>query len=132
MFIRLQDGFRLTIPALWMVWLIYWYASARDVKATRWRASLGSQALYRIPAVLTVALLMGVPSWLPQVLQERFLPATLATVLAGTIVVVVGLGFTVWANNEDAPLRSCRSFCDEGYPRSRSFQRISASSIGLV
>jgi protein-S-isoprenylcysteine O-methyltransferase Ste14 len=93
----MQDAFSLTISALWIAWLIYWYASARNVKATRWRASIGSRALYRVPALLTGVLLIGSPSWLPLVLHGQFLPATVTTAGAGMIAVVVGLGFTIWA-----------------------------------
>jgi hypothetical protein len=93
----MQDAFRLAILALWIVWLIYWYASARNVKATRWRASIASRALYRVPALLTGVLMIRSPSWLSQVLDEKFLPATLTTVMAGIIAVAVGLGFTFWA-----------------------------------
>ena len=93
----MNDQFTKAIVALWIAWLLYWYASARNVKPTRWRASLGTRARYRVPAFLTGALLIGSPRWLPPILEEEFLPPTLTIGIAGIIAVILGLGFTVWA-----------------------------------
>ena len=93
----MQDVLSAIISVLWIAWLIYWYVSSRHVKATRWRASSGLRALYRVPGLLAGAFLVGSPRWLPQVLHENVFPATLAIVAAGTIAVALGLGFAVWA-----------------------------------
>lgn len=47
---------RTIVAVLWLAWLLYWWASARDVKATRWREPLTSQLLHRVPLVLAVIL----------------------------------------------------------------------------
>jgi protein-S-isoprenylcysteine O-methyltransferase Ste14 len=87
---------RLIIPALWLAWLLYWAVSARNVKPTRWREPLRSQALHRVPLLLGVFLL-AVPQWLPRALRQRFLPAGTVFPVLGAVVVAAGLGFSVWA-----------------------------------
>ena len=92
----LEPVLRVIIPLLWMVWLLYWAISARDVKRTRWRESLGSQAVHRVPLVLCLILLI-VPLRLPAILTERVLPAGPLFPIVGAVMVPVGLGLAVWA-----------------------------------
>jgi protein-S-isoprenylcysteine O-methyltransferase Ste14 len=84
------------VTVLWVAWLLYWWASSRNVKATRRQESLASRAAHVIP--LAVAVWMIAAPQLPgNFLGERFLPnAPLATVL-GIAAVAAGLAFTVWA-----------------------------------
>jgi len=89
-------GLRLILPMLWLAWILYWWVSARDVKATRWREPLESQLLHRTPLLLAV-LLFAVPRWAPRFLKERFLPHGNLPWLVGTLLVAAGLGFSVWA-----------------------------------
>jgi len=51
---------KLVLPILWLAWILYWWISASDVKATRWREPLKSQLLHRAP-LLIGALLFAVP-----------------------------------------------------------------------
>jgi protein-S-isoprenylcysteine O-methyltransferase Ste14 len=93
----MQDTLSVAISTLWIAWLAYWFISARNVKATQWRAPLGTHALYRVPTLVTGVLLIGSPEWLPAVLQHRFLPASDGVMLLAVITVAAGLGFAVWA-----------------------------------
>jgi protein-S-isoprenylcysteine O-methyltransferase Ste14 len=84
------------ISTVWIAWLLYWWVSARDVKATRWREPLGSQLLHRVPLILS-ALLLAAPRWVPSVLHRRFLPPDGFFPIVGTVLVAAGLGFSIWA-----------------------------------
>lgn len=84
------------IPALWIAWLLYWMAAARDVKETRWRESSRSEALHRTPLWLAL-ILLAVRHELPPALHARFLPQHAAVPVVGAIIVAAGLGFSVWA-----------------------------------
>ncbi len=87
---------RIVIPALWLAWLLYWWASARGVKAERWQEPLESQLLHRVPLLLG-AILLAVPRPLPRILRARALPAGPLLPLVGAVLVAAGLGFSVWA-----------------------------------
>jgi len=87
---------RLAIPALWILWLGYWVAAARDVKRTRWREPALTRALHASPIVLCAFLLVA-PRWLPPVLTIRFAPAGPVLPILGTMMVAGGLGCAVWA-----------------------------------
>jgi protein-S-isoprenylcysteine O-methyltransferase Ste14 len=82
--------------ALWLAWLGYWWVSARNVKANRWREPLGSQLVHRVPLLLG-AMLLAAPRWVPDVLRTRFLPAGVPVSVLGLVLVAAGLGFSVWA-----------------------------------
>jgi protein-S-isoprenylcysteine O-methyltransferase Ste14 len=86
----------LLIATLWVAWLIYWMASAFNVKPTRWRESLLSAWLHRLP-VLAACLLLATPRPWPQLLTERFLPAGLVVAIVGVVLVAGGLSLSVWA-----------------------------------
>lgn len=87
---------RFLIPALWLAWALYWWFSARDVKATVRREPLGSGLLHMLPLMLALMLLWRdhVPGpWLNTRLyawaEWQYWAAVLAT--------AAGLGFAVWA-----------------------------------
>lgn len=83
-------------PALWIVWVIYWKLSARNLKPVLRRESLASRASHLVPLALAVVLL--VPHSVPGTfLTGRILPQTLVDFWAGVALVVLGLAFTVWA-----------------------------------
>jgi protein-S-isoprenylcysteine O-methyltransferase Ste14 len=84
------------IAVLWVVWLLYWWISARDVKPTRWSEPLKSQLPHRVPLLLA-AILLGAPRWIPRVLTRRFLPPGGVYPVIGALLVAAGLGFSVWA-----------------------------------
>ena len=87
---------RLAIPALWMIWVIFWLAAAGNVKRARWREPLRTRALHTLPLALGAVLLVG-PGWLPPALTARFAPIGPGLPLFGTLLVAGGLGFTFWA-----------------------------------
>jgi protein-S-isoprenylcysteine O-methyltransferase Ste14 len=84
------------ITALWVAWMLYWWASSRNVKPTRRQESLASRAAHVIP--LTVAVWMIAAPKLPGgFLGERLFPIAPLPVSLGVAAVAVGLAFTVWA-----------------------------------
>jgi protein-S-isoprenylcysteine O-methyltransferase Ste14 len=84
------------IPDLWLAWAIYWWISARSIKAVRRREGAASRAAHVAP--LVVAALLLAPSTLPGgFLCQRLLPASLATFWIGATSVALGLGFSAWA-----------------------------------
>jgi protein-S-isoprenylcysteine O-methyltransferase Ste14 len=84
------------IAALWLAWLTYWMVSAFNVKRTQWTESLLSGALHRLP-LLVACLLLATPRPWPQFLRERLLPEGIVVGIVGAVLVVAGLGFSVWA-----------------------------------
>ncbi len=86
----------LAIPALWLVWLGYWWYSARDVKRTRQREPFSSQIRHRAPIIVGV-LLFAAPRLLPPVLNRRFVPPGPVFPVLGTVLLAFGLGISVWA-----------------------------------
>ena len=86
----------IAMTALWLVWLAYWWYSARGVKRARWREPVALQLRHRAP-VLLAALLLAAPRLWPEPLRRRFLPSGPLFPVLGTLVVAVGLGVTVWA-----------------------------------
>lgn len=87
---------KLAIGALWLAWLGYWVISARNVKPTRRRESVGSHLTHRVPLILA-GLLYVAPDWFPAALSRRFLPPGNLVPAAGVLLVAAGLGFSIWA-----------------------------------
>jgi protein-S-isoprenylcysteine O-methyltransferase Ste14 len=85
------------VPGLWIAWFVYWRIASNGVKAVRRRESPASRATHIVPLVLA-ALLLWVRT-VPDggVLFRRFLPPTEATYWTGTLLVALGLAFSVWA-----------------------------------
>ena len=86
------------IAGLWIVWLLVWLISARGTKATRWREPLRAQLAHQAPLVVT-AMLFGMPSDLPVYLTQRFLRRNFAIDILGVLLVLAGLGLSVWARS---------------------------------
>jgi len=84
------------IAALWIIWLLVWLISARGVKATRWREPFRARLAHQTPLVLT-ALLFGLRSDLPLYFTRRFLPTNFAIDVLGVMLVLAGLGLSIWA-----------------------------------
>ena len=91
-----DSALRLAVAVLWLVWLLYWWISARNVKPTRRREPLGSQLTHRVPLILA-GLLYVAPGRFPSALSRRFLPPGNLPPAAGVLLVAAGLGFAVWA-----------------------------------
>ena len=91
-----QLALQILFPALWIGWLIYWWVSARDVKATRWRQPTRAELIHRAPMLLA-AVLLAAPRLLPLALRRRIVPAGSVTATVGILIIAAGLGFSVWA-----------------------------------
>jgi protein-S-isoprenylcysteine O-methyltransferase Ste14 len=86
----------LPLGVLWLAWLAYWFAAARDVKPARRQESQANRLL-TIALIIPAAVLLAVPgSWLHW-LGVRFLPDTLIFYCLGLLMVIGGLAFAVWA-----------------------------------
>jgi protein-S-isoprenylcysteine O-methyltransferase Ste14 len=85
------------VPGLWIVWFIYWRSASAGVKATRRRESAASRAAHIVPIVLAGLLLWVQPFPGGGVLFQRFLPPSDGAYWAGTLLVALGLAFSVWA-----------------------------------
>jgi protein-S-isoprenylcysteine O-methyltransferase Ste14 len=85
----------LLIPAMWTVWMLYWFAAARGVKTVARRESLASRAAHMVPLFIAVALLSSpnVPGWL----GSRWAMQTFTRLGFGTVTVAAGLMLCVWA-----------------------------------
>lgn len=84
------------IPALWIVWVLYWIVAARNVKRTQWREPVTRNLWHGIPLALCFVLL-AFPRRLPRLLIERLVPPGPVLAIVGTVLVAAGLGFAVWA-----------------------------------
>lgn len=84
------------IPAMWLVWCVYWWRAAADVKAAIRRETVGSRLRHIVPLTIA-ALLVGLPSVPVFMLDDRFLPRTWSAYWIGAAIVAAGLSFTVWA-----------------------------------
>jgi protein-S-isoprenylcysteine O-methyltransferase Ste14 len=85
------------ILLLWIAWLIYWRVSAADVKAAIRHESKWSRASYIIPIVIASILLSIPPIARGGFLFSPFLPPGIDAYWPGVILIVAGLGFSVWA-----------------------------------
>lgn len=84
---------------MWLGWALYWWAAARDVKATRWRESPLSRAANTAPLILAFLLLS--PSRMPIAgIGERFLPRAAWLLWCGTMLTAVGLLFAILARRQ--------------------------------
>src|SRR5262245_31780819 len=84
------------IPSLWLVWIAYWWYSARDVKPTAVPEPVSLKLQHRVPMVLG-ALCFAAPGLMPEALNLRFLPVMAVLPAIGTLLLALGLGFSVWA-----------------------------------
>jgi protein-S-isoprenylcysteine O-methyltransferase Ste14 len=87
---------RTDIALLWLLWIVYWLIAGLGAKPTRWRESYRSQLFHRVPLALGF-ILLAAPRLLPRALDLRLLPPGEALAVASLLLVVAGLGFTVWA-----------------------------------
>ena len=86
----------LPLAVLWLAWLAYWLAVARNVKPARRRESPASRLLTIVLTIPAAVLLAVRGPWLPW-LSARFLPDTMIVYLLGLLMVVAGLAFAIWA-----------------------------------
>jgi protein-S-isoprenylcysteine O-methyltransferase Ste14 len=89
--------YRHLVPGLWAAWLVYWRISAAGVKAARRRESPASRAAHLVPLAGAAILLWVDPIPGGGVLFERFLPRSYGTYWSGTVLLALGLAFSIWA-----------------------------------
>ena len=84
------------IPALWLLWLAYWFVAGRNVKATQRHESLTSRAAHIVPLIVGVILL-----WSEELrlgfLSDHIFSSSEPLYLAGVVLVALGLAFSAWA-----------------------------------
>ena len=86
---------RYLFPVMWLGWVGYWLAAARNVKPMARREPFASRLLHVVPLTVAAALLL--PSHFPiRPLGERFLSGTWPFWF-GAMFTLAGLLFTVWA-----------------------------------
>ena len=88
--------YRYAFPAMWLSWILYWWAASRDVKSAQRQESLPSRLLHIVPLVIA-ALLFSDPRLRIGVLGVRFLPLAPWPFWLGSFLTAGGLLFTVWA-----------------------------------
>jgi protein-S-isoprenylcysteine O-methyltransferase Ste14 len=93
---QFEVNLRQLILGLWLAWALYWTVSAFAAKATQRRESLGSRASHLLPLLLGVYLILWPQVRLPG-LSDQILPDVLARYWIAVALLVLGLGFTVWA-----------------------------------
>ena len=88
--------YRQLIFAAWMIWLGVWAVSAMWVKRTARSEALHSRLAYILPLVLG-AWLIAIPRLPLGPLSLQLWPSGPARYLCALILVVLGLGFSLWA-----------------------------------
>ena len=90
--------FQSLVPALWILWLLYWAYSAIGAKQIERQESVGSRLCHQLP-MTAGGILLGVPHIAGPLLEERFHPRTFGWFLAGLAAVAMGLAFSVAARH---------------------------------
>lgn len=90
---------RYLIPAMWLVWAMYWWAASGDVKATQWRESFASRAAHTVPLIVAF-LLLSPQKILDAGFDRRFVPAADWLAWSGAILTAAGLWFAVCARRK--------------------------------
>jgi protein-S-isoprenylcysteine O-methyltransferase Ste14 len=83
------------IGLIWLGWCLYWYVASHNVKTVRRMESRSSRAANIIPLVVAI-ILLAIPDhggWY----GAQFIQRSLATYWAGVAILVIGLGFSIWA-----------------------------------
>lgn len=103
-----------TVTTLWIAWLLYWIVSALRVRRNE-RGESGTQRLL-------TALVLGFGGFLIfarashlGALDRRFVPDSEAGRVVGLIMVITGLGFSVWARRHIGQFWSSRVTLKEGH-----------------
>jgi len=84
------------IALIWIAWFVYWQVAAAGAKRNSRRESGWSLALHAMPLVVAVALVAAPRLW-DGWLMDRFLPRGLSLYWFGLTLLILGLGFAVWA-----------------------------------
>ncbi|HEY3786544.1 MAG TPA: hypothetical protein VGL55_14810 [Steroidobacteraceae bacterium] len=87
------------IGLIWLAWLIYWWFLAGRGKAIEREESVASRLSHVVPLLIGVVLIAtdAVPRW--GWLSTPIAPRGLVGYWSGVALLLVGLGFTVWARH---------------------------------
>lgn len=88
--------YKFLFPAMWLGYLVYWWAMSANVKATVRREALPPRIVRRVLMLSAVALLMLPRVPLP-LLEQRFLPLRIWSFWTGAAITAGGLLFGMWA-----------------------------------
>ena len=91
------DSYEGLIGASWALWVLYWMICAAHVKRTARREPLWSRASHLLPMVIAFGLLASPHDSYNGWLFARFVPVGAPPKLAGSILVLAGLSFAIWA-----------------------------------
>jgi len=83
------------IPLCWFTFLLYWWITARQVKATAEKQSLESALEHRIPVLVSILFLMD--EKLPYPMNLMLISRAEWMLVAGIAICVFGLFVTIWA-----------------------------------
>jgi protein-S-isoprenylcysteine O-methyltransferase Ste14 len=84
------------IPALWVIWLAYWTASAAGAKETVRRETGLSRLGHGVP-MLAGAVLLGVPHIFGRALEQRFHAFSFTWFWVGVALTATGIAFSIAA-----------------------------------
>jgi protein-S-isoprenylcysteine O-methyltransferase Ste14 len=87
---------RAIIGFLWLAWIVYWVAAARQTAANRRTESWLTGASYRIPLLIGIILLVFSPASPPRI-GFRLWPLNPFILGIAVILTVAGLSLAVWA-----------------------------------
>jgi len=102
------------VTTLWMVWLLYWMVSAWGVRRNE-RGETGSERLQTALVLAFGAYLIFARATPLGPLNHRFIPDTFGLRVVALIMVVAGLGFSVWARVHLGKFWSSRVTLKEGH-----------------
>ena len=103
-----------TVTTLWVVWLLYWVVSAWGVRRNQRGESYGQRLTTSLLLAVGVFLIFARNSALP-VLDRRFVPDSLTIKTAALVLIVAGLGISVWARRHIGQFWSARVMLKEDH-----------------
>ena len=92
----LMEQLRQSASLLWLVLALVWIVNALRTKRTVRSQSSGAQMLYTAILVLGVLMIFAKQSGFPW-LDRQLFPVSVPVVLAGFLVVLMGVAFSIWA-----------------------------------
>jgi protein-S-isoprenylcysteine O-methyltransferase Ste14 len=92
----MQRLYELLLPALWILFFVYWGVKSKSVKATK-RQEPAFSRIVRLILLLATILLFALPYVPVAVLNQRFVPEGEWVFWTGAAVTAAGLLFSVWA-----------------------------------
>jgi len=86
------------LAAMWLAYMVYWWAIPFKVKATK-RHEAAAPRIVRLILLLCAMVLLGLPHFPVAALSRRFLPAGTWTFWSGATLTACGLLFSLWARH---------------------------------